>query len=146
MKTCTHCGAELKKKIWHGKRKYTEATKRFGERQFCGKKCNSEHKKITMAGRGNYFYGKHDRPWNYDAEARWKVRQSTGYIRIIFKDKNGKKCFKYEHREVIEGYLKRPIKRSEVIHHINGDRSDNRLENLLLCSQSQHMKLHKKSK
>jgi hypothetical protein len=50
----------------------------------------------------------------------------------------------YEHRRVMEEYLGRPLLRREVVHHINMNKQDNRLENLFLCSSSGHAVLHKK--
>lgn len=48
----------------------------------------------------------------------------------------------YEHRLVIEKQLNRIIDDWETIHHINGDKKDNRLINLFLCSRAEHNKAH----
>ena len=46
----------------------------------------------------------------------------------------------YIHRVIMENYLGRPLTSNEHIHHINGDPSDNRIENLELHSNSSHRK------
>lgn len=52
----------------------------------------------------------------------------------------------YEHILIMEKHLGRQIMMPEVIHHINGNKQDNRLENLQLFNASQHMSLERKGK
>jgi hypothetical protein len=52
-----------------------------------------------------------------------------------------------EHRYVVENFLKRKLKTEEVVHHINGDKWDNHIENLMLFpSQKDHQSFHNKIK
>ena len=49
----------------------------------------------------------------------------------------------FEHRLVMEKHVGRYLKPNEVVHHINRDVTDNRLENLILfANQSKHMSHH----
>ena len=64
---------------------------------------------------------------------------STGRGYLLTRSRNGKKCRVHRAcREAIAG----PIPRGNVVHHVNGDVKDNRIENLVCMSNSDHARLH----
>lgn len=87
-----------------------------GDRNYCSRACLSDAQSGTNS-------------------PKWKGQGvDRGYIWRIHP--NGKRI--YEHRLVMEQKLGRALKRSEHVHHVNGDRKDNRLENLMLVTAAEH--------
>ena len=67
-----------------------------------------------------------------------KTNDRDGYVFIrVIKGDGNKGKYKYEHRVVMEQIIGRELLSTETVHHKNGDRKDNRPENLELWSKSQ---------
>mgnify|MGYP000491684111 CR=1 FL=1 len=71
---------------------------------------------------------------------RWAggVSRANGYINL-------RKGARYipEHRLVMEEHLGRRLRTDEVVHHINHDKTDNRIENLQVMSRAEHIDEHR---
>ena len=112
-KNCENCGKEFTTR--------TSETKR-GYGKFCSRLC------------GNPSRGK-----SGEQNANWRGGRfkSNGYIYIRH---NG--GYRGEHDLIIEKHIGRSLTPGEEVHHINGIKDDNRLENLELTTKSEHAKLH----
>lgn len=87
--------------------------------------------------------------WNWKGGKRVSIGKHEGYV-IIHNpthpnaDYNG---YVREHILIMEKHLGRFLTKEEVVHHLNGIKTDNRLENLVLCAnQAEHNLYHPKKK
>lgn len=72
--------------------------------------------------------------------AKGYSKKPNGYIELT----NGENKGKGQHRIIMENHLGIKLTANECVHHRNGIRSDNRIENLEIMTRSEHMKFHRR--
>lgn len=77
-----------------------------------------------------------------------EIRMLNGY-RLIYMPEHPRSMknnnwigYIYEHIEVAEKYIGRQLLENEIVHHLDFNRANNRIENLLILDRGQHSKLH----
>lgn len=159
-KYCIICKKEIKK----GKR----SKQQFEKQKYCSKKCFADDKRITETIKCEFCGATKTRKKRSDSKSRFcstrcaiksagaellktrdfagknnpawkngKTKMASGHMAI---NKNGGKIL--EHRHIMEQHLGRKLTKTEVVHHKNGIKDDNRIENLEVMTQSEHTKLH----
>ncbi len=96
--------------------------------------------------------GKHKNHRRGSSHPKWnesKITTTDGYVKIRvgvghpLADSNGYCC---EHILIMTTFMGRQLKKDEIVHHINGDKKDNRIDNLKIISRSEHNAIHNKKK
>jgi len=146
---CGVCGKKIVKKE-------TDKTK------YCSRECYGKMKKIRgdkvvwteeakkriserYKGAGNPMYGK--KSWNSGKRIpRMSGENHPNWKRGYYINEDGYKIIsreRREHRIIMEKHLGRKLKKEEIIHHINNNKTDNRIENLMICTRVEHINIHR---
>lgn len=113
---CSFCGKKL-----------ARAPSTIRKTVFCNRVCQGKYASANRIG---------------DKATRWKGGISDhgdGYLLIT-----DHRRFKLLHRDVMEKHIGRPLLPTEIVHHKNGDKADNRIENLEIMTRAQHIEHHRK--
>lgn len=95
-----------------------------------GHKMSEETKQKQSKSAINRWHGK----------SRGVSMKVTGYLEVT----TGENKNRRQHVIIMEHHIGRRLEKDEVVHHINGKRSDNRIENLQLMTRAEHSALHAK--
>lgn len=127
---------------------------------FCACGCGQRTEIVKETNRPRGWYAGYPKPFVHGHNRRGvrgpdnplfkgKIQNRDGYVLVYapdhpdaYKSPPSRVGYVLEHRLVCEQKLGRPIKKGEHVHHINGVRDDNRPENLVALSPSEHRKAH----
>jgi hypothetical protein len=118
----------------------TDSESTMGEKNgFYGKKHSKETRKINSLK----HKGSNHNQWKGGIKIN-----NEGYVLVYIDDDSPyfvmreQQNYIREHRYVMAKHLGRLLNDDEVVHHINGDKTDNRIENLQIMTAEEHTILH----
>jgi dUTP pyrophosphatase len=126
----------------------------------CSRECSSQVKKLVMVGAGNHQFGlRGEDNSSYKSDLKLTI---YGYIKVRVLEHPLRDCdgFVLLHRLVVESHLRENDEASEyltfvdgcpfsvlnrdyIVHHIDGNKLNNLLNNLEIMSLAEHSRLHK---
>lgn len=75
-----------------------------------------------------------------EKNARGTSAKQSGYVEFTRGENKGRS----EHVVAMEARIGRRLRADEVVHHIDGDRSNNNIDNLALMTRAAHTRLHRR--
>lgn len=127
---CAICNTPFKTKTYRLKQ---------GRGKYCSKNCRIKAQSKAISGsnhprwkNGIWIKNVGHTKYKFIRSPNHPNRTVHGYVR--------------EHILVIEKYLGRYLKPTEIIHHLNGNGLDNRLENLKVTDRTVHQRIHRLGK
>lgn len=150
-KFCKNCNQEIK-------REHYKALHFFNVAVYCSRQCfNAKTSKPKIqtqcpeCGKDVLAFPSNKRKFcSMLCQAANKVKEAigsktkvNGYVLIRTNSpRSNYNGYEFEHRLIVEQHLKRLLEKHEVVHHINGIKDDNRIENLIVLTQQEHRILH----
>lgn len=151
--TCKHCGEEFEA---------PRAWVKNGRRKYCSRRCHglasvagrrkgrrhSEKSRRVMSDKATgRFLREKSSQWKggrYKAGQYWHVMVATlpSDAQTLARQMTSR-TYILEHRIVAAQAIERAIRANEVVHHINGDKEDNRPENLEVVPRAAHSVHHR---
>ncbi len=105
-------------------------------RKFCGLKC---YLNSGESRKGRYTKGHTTNLKSNDPQ--WRGKKTIGNHGYLTITKNGKTVL--EHRAIMEEHIGRPLRKTEHVHHIDGNRINNVISNLMLFPTNKaHLEYH----
>lgn len=104
----------------------------------CGREKYSNKKTVKVCSKkcySKYYIGEKHPRWNGG-----KSTHSGGYLTVRI----SQGVYRLAHRIIYEKHIGRKLKKCEVVHHIDGNKKNNNVDNLQIMSNGQHHSHHAK--
>lgn len=125
-----------------------------GEINFCSTTCRDNARKSGINKSclvcGKMFYTTRNKFCSQDCAREYRKNNyqhktyiENGYI-VCYKNGYNKKGNVKMHRLIMEEHLGRKLGENEIVHHIDGNKKNNNIENLSLMARGEHSSYHRK--
>lgn len=129
---CKNCGKEFKT--------YPSKIK-LGRGKYCSRQCSMlyTNKILKKNGEKTRFIKGKSHEWHKHKSINW-----AGYVEVYKPSHPNatKRGYVKEHRLIMEQKLGRYLNKFEDVHHLDGDKQNNQIDNLELIGHREHTKMH----